>query len=142
MGRRIARRTDGALAIRARPRHDGHVSAAEIDSYLAALDDARLARLSELRAELVALLPGAEQGISYGAPAFRLNGKLVAGFSASASHLSYFPHSGSVLGTLDPALLEGRQWSKGALRFTVDAPLDKSLVATLVSARIAEIADA
>lgn len=116
MGRRIERRIDGVLAIRA--------------------------RLSELRAELVALLPGAEQCLSYGAPAFRLNGKLVAGFSASASHLSYLPHSGSVLGTLEPSLLEGRSWSKGALRFTVDASLDGSLIATLVSARLAEIADA
>jgi uncharacterized protein YdhG (YjbR/CyaY superfamily) len=117
------------------------MSSAEIDKYLESLDDAHRALLSQLRADLVALLPDSEQGLSYGAPAFRVNGRLVAGFSASTSHLSYLPHSGTVLAALDPAVLEGYTWSKGALRFPIDGPLDASLVASLVSARLAEIAD-
>lgn len=134
------RLTGGALATTDQLRHDVSVSAADIDSYLESLDDRRRVRLSELRAELMALLPDAEQCISYGAPAFRVNGRLVAGFSASASHLSYLPHSGSVLGTIDPSVLEGYSWSKGAVRLPIDEALDRDLVATLVNARLKELA--
>lgn len=38
-----------------------------------------------------------EAGISYRIPAFRLHGKVVAGFAAFEWHLSYLPCSGSVL---------------------------------------------
>lgn len=117
------------------------MSAAEIDSYLAGLDDARRGPLAQLRADLIALLPDAVEGLAYGAPVVTVHGRRVAGFSASTRHLSYLPHSGTVLSALDPALLEGYAWSKGALRFAVGVPLDKGLVATLVNARLAEIAD-
>jgi uncharacterized protein YdhG (YjbR/CyaY superfamily) len=116
------------------------MSATEVDAYLAALDETQRSTLLHLRADLVALLPDAEQCISYGAPAFRLEGKLVAGFSASTSHLSYLPHSGTVLAALDPAVLAGYGWSKGALKFPIDVPLDRGLVATLVKARLGELA--
>jgi uncharacterized protein YdhG (YjbR/CyaY superfamily) len=115
------------------------MSTTEIDHYLEALDDAHRAPLSHLRADLAALLPDAEQCLSYGAPAFRLKGKLVAGFSASTSHLSYLPHSGTVLAALDPAVLKGYTWTKGALKFPVGERLDRDLVTTLVNARLSEI---
>ena len=115
------------------------MSAAEIDHYLEALDDAHSAPLVQLCADLLALLPDAEQCLSYGAPAFRLKGKLVAGFSASTSHLSYLPHSGTVLAALDLAVLEGYSWSKGALKFPIGEPLDRDLVTVLVNARLREI---
>ena len=35
--------------------------------------------------------------ISYRVPAFRLHGKVIAGFAAFKNHLSYLPFSGSVL---------------------------------------------
>jgi uncharacterized protein YdhG (YjbR/CyaY superfamily) len=40
--------------------------------------------------------PEAEQGISYGVPAFNVRGKTVAGFAAFRNHLSYLPHSDAV----------------------------------------------
>jgi uncharacterized protein YdhG (YjbR/CyaY superfamily) len=112
----------------------------EIDSYLASLDQPGRSTLERLRSTIREIVPDAEEGLSYGAPAFRVDGTTVAGFAASKNHLSYLPHSGSVLATLDPALLEGYEWSKGALRFAVAAPLPKSLVEALITARRAEIA--
>jgi uncharacterized protein YdhG (YjbR/CyaY superfamily) len=84
------------------------------------------------------IVPEAEQGISYGAPAFKVQGKAVAGFAVFKSHLTYVPHSGSVLATLadDTAAYET---SKGSLRFAVDKPLPKRLVKKLVSARMREL---
>ena len=67
-----------------------------IDEYLATLDEPKRATLTSLRDTIMAIVPEAEQCISYGMPAFKLRGKTIAGFAAFKNHLSYLPHSGSV----------------------------------------------
>lgn len=114
------------------------VPAAEIDDYLATLDDTKRATLEQLRQDILSFIGDAEQGLSYGVPAFRLGGKVVAGFSAAARHLSYLPHSGSVLASMSPTDLEDYEWSKGALKIAVDRPLPRRLVGKLIAARRAE----
>src|SRR5450755_3665760 len=98
------------------------VSAQEIDQYLEALEEPKRATLALLRQAILAVLPGAEQGISYGVAAFRVRGKTVAGFAAFKNHLSYLPHSGSVFPALSDEL-EGYRFSSGALQFPIDSPL-------------------
>jgi uncharacterized protein YdhG (YjbR/CyaY superfamily)/gluconate kinase len=110
----------------------------DIDRYLAGLDDQRRMTLERLRASILAVVPGAEPGVSYGVPAFRIGGKVVAGFSASQRHLSYLPHSGSVLVTL-AGEVAGYRTSKGSLHFSVDEPLPDDLVRMLVTARLREL---
>jgi uncharacterized protein YdhG (YjbR/CyaY superfamily) len=113
------------------------MSAQEIDDYLAALDETKRATLSQLRKTILEIIPDAEQCISYGMPAFRVNGKVVAGFAAFTNHVAYFPHSGSTLGTLKDELA-GFSQTKSSLHFAVDSPLPKNLVAKLIAARTAE----
>jgi uncharacterized protein YdhG (YjbR/CyaY superfamily) len=72
------------------------VSAQEIDQYLDALEEPKRTTLAQLRQTILDILPEAEQGISYGVPAFKVRGKTIAGFAAFKNHLSYLPHSGSV----------------------------------------------
>ena len=57
-----------------------------IDEYLAGLSPENRAALRKVRRAVHAAAPGAEECISYVMPAFRLNGKLIAGFKAAASH--------------------------------------------------------
>jgi uncharacterized protein YdhG (YjbR/CyaY superfamily) len=114
------------------------VAPQEIDRYLATLDEPKRSTLEALRESILAILPEAEQCISYGAPAFKVNGKTVAGFAAFKNHLSYLPHSGSVLATL-PDDVAPYETSKGSLRFAVDKPLPKRLVKKLVSARLRQL---
>jgi uncharacterized protein YdhG (YjbR/CyaY superfamily) len=116
------------------------VSEQEIDDYLAGLDEPKRSTLSELRQTIARILPDAEQCISYGLPAFRLHGKVVAGFAAFKNHLSYLPHSGSVFAALGDDLT-GYPRSSGALRFPVDTPLPADLVAKLVAARLRQIGE-
>jgi len=68
-------------------------------------------------------------------PAFRIDGRVIAGFAAFKNHLSYLPHSGSVLPELADHLA-GYARSDGALRFPIDAPLPKPLVEKLISVRL------
>ena len=114
------------------------MAANEIDAYLAALDEPKRATLEALRTSILAVVPDAEQGISYGMPAFKVRGKTVAGFAAFKGHLSYLPHSGSVLAALGDAVA-GYETSKGSLKFAVDTPLPAGLVQRLVTTRLREL---
>lgn len=114
------------------------MSAAEIDAYLAGLDEPKRSTLSTLRATILDVVPGAEQGIAYGMPAFRLHGGIIAGFAAFTHHLSYLPHSGSVLSEL-PDDLAGYGTTAGTLHFPIDAPLPRTLVEKLIAVRIREL---
>ena len=111
---------------------------AEIDAYLETLEPEKRATLAALRDTILEVLPEAEQTMSYGMPAFKVQGKAVAGFAAHKAHLSYLPHSGTVLGELGDEVA-GYQTSKGALRFPVDTPLPKPLVQSLLRARLREL---
>ncbi|MBV8462947.1 MAG: DUF1801 domain-containing protein [Acidimicrobiales bacterium] len=110
------------------------MSKKEIDDYLAGLDEPKRGTLESLRRTIVDLVPEAEQGISYGLPAFRVDGTVIAGFAAFKNHLSYLPHSGSVFPELR-AELAGYKTSTGALQFPIDRPPPKSLVRKLISVR-------
>src|ERR687886_741700 len=94
----------------------------EIDAYLDALEEPKRSTLARLRDTIMAIVPDAEQCISYGMPAFRLRGKTVAGFAAFKHHLSYLPHSGSVIPQLGKEL-QGYTSTSGSLHFPVDQPL-------------------
>jgi uncharacterized protein YdhG (YjbR/CyaY superfamily) len=114
------------------------VSQQEIDEYLATLDEPKRSTLEELRRTIAAILPEAEQCISYGMPTFKVRGNAVAGFAAFKNHLSYFPHSGTVLPEL-PEEVAGYGASKGTLQFAVDTPLPRSLVEKLIAVRLREL---
>jgi uncharacterized protein YdhG (YjbR/CyaY superfamily) len=114
------------------------VATAEVDRYVAALDEPKRSTLEAVRRSILEVLPEAEQCISYGMPAFNVAGKTVAGFAAFKHHLSYLPHSGSVLSTL-ASDVAGYERSKGALRFAIDKPLPKPLVKKLITARMREL---
>ena len=113
------------------------MSKQEIDAYLAALEEPKQSTLRELRHTIVGIIPDAEQCISYRMPAFRLRGKVVAGFAAFKNHLSYLPHSGSVLPELRDEVAE-YETTKGSLHFPVDAPLPHALVKKLIDVRISQ----
>jgi uncharacterized protein YdhG (YjbR/CyaY superfamily) len=110
----------------------------EIDDYLAKIEEPKRATLEVLRATILEILPAAEQGIAYGMPAFKVGGKTVAGFAAFKGHLSYFPHSGSVLSEIGDAV-SGYDTSKGSLKFAIDKPLPEALVRKLIAARLREL---
>jgi uncharacterized protein YdhG (YjbR/CyaY superfamily) len=116
------------------------MSAQEIDAYLEGLDEAKRSTLQELRQTILGIVPDAEQCISYGLPAFRLHGQVVAGFGAFKNHLSYLPHSGSVVPALgDDAA--GYGGTKGSLHFPIDRPLPKPLVEKLIALRLRQISE-
>ena len=108
-----------------------------IDECLATLSDDKRAALEKLRKTIKAAAPKAEECISYGLAAFRLDGKPLVAFGATANHCAFYLMSGS---TVEAHLDELKDYatSKGTIRFQADNPLPAALVRKLVKARIAE----
>ena len=115
----------------------GKAKANTIDAYLAAIGDDKRAALEQLRKTIRAAVPGAEECISYQLPAFRLDGKPLVLFGATATHCAFYPGSGTAVEAHRDEL-KGYSTSKGTIRFQPDKPLPASLVRKLVKYRIAE----
>ena len=114
------------------------MSARDVDDYLLRLDEPKRSTLAAVRRTILEIIPEAEQVISYRVPAFRVDGATVAGFAAFTNHLSYLPFSGSVLPALADQLTDYTM-TKSALHFAVDRPLPKSILETLIRARLEEL---
>ena len=106
-----------------------------IDEYLAALSNDKRAALERLRKTIRAAAPRAEECISYQLPAFRLDGKLLVAFGATANHCAFYP---STVVEAHKDELKDYGTSKGTIRFQADNPLPATLVRKLVKARIAK----
>ena len=109
-----------------------------IDRHLKKFSGAQLETLQHLRETILSIVPNAKETISYGMPAFEIDGKVVAGFDGFKKHCSYFPHSGSVLEELE-GFPEWCEVSKGTLKFPIGKKLPKTLVRRLVSVRRRQI---
>jgi uncharacterized protein YdhG (YjbR/CyaY superfamily) len=107
------------------------------NEYLKAVSKDKRAALETLRKNIKAAVPEAEEDISYGVPAFRLNGKFLVAYAAAKNHCAFYP--GSVVQSLKE--LENYDTSKGTIRFPPGKPLPAALVRKLVKLRIAKIAD-
>src|SRR5438094_81362 len=108
-----------------------------IDEYLALLSDDKRATLEKLRKTIKTAAPKAEECISYGLPAFRLKGRMLVGFGATANHCAFYPMSSSTVEAHQDELKD-YETSKGTIRFQADQPLPAALVRKLVKARIGE----
>ena len=120
-----------------RPSAKQHSGSGDVDKYLAKVPPPARTTLQKIRAVIRSAAPReATEAISYGIPAFKYYGMLVA-FAAFAYHCSFFPASGELLKEFAKDLKD-YPCSKGTIRFAVDKPLPASLVKKLVKARAAK----
>ena len=108
-----------------------------IDEYLKNVRPDHRKTLQKLRQTIQTAAPKAEECISYGIPAFRLNRRLLVFFAAWASHCAFYPGSAATLKNFRNEL-RNFETSKGTIRFSPDKSLPGALVKKLVKTRIAE----
>ena len=116
---------------------DPSVGTADVEAFLAALPDEQRDALESLRATIRSVVPTATEGISYGIPTFKLNGRPLVGFGAVKGHCAFYLMSTAVMDAHRDELA-AYDLGKGTIRFQPDAPVPAALVRTLVEARIAE----
>lgn len=90
-----------------------------------------------MRERILEIIPNATEVISYGMPAFKVDGHIVAGIMAAKNHVGYYPFSGSVL-SLFPKELAKYKTTKSAIHIPIGESLSKVLIAKLIKARIAQ----
>ncbi len=89
----------------------------------------------EMRQRILAIIPDADEIVSYGMPAFRVNGVIACGMKAAKNHVGYYPFSSSVLPLFEKELAKFSR-TKSALHVPVDKPLNQALLKKLISARL------
>lgn len=104
---------------------------ASIDAYLDQVPPGQRAALQALRETIRAAAPEAVEAISYGMPAFRLDGKAICYFAAARRWCAFYPG-----GLVEPfaAELTAFSTSKGAIRFQPDQPIPEPLLRRIVAA--------
>ena len=109
-----------------------------MDDYLDDLPPAQKAALERVRSVVGDLAPDAEEGTSYGIPAFIYAGRPLLGFNAAKKHLSIYPFSPAAIDAVRDRL-DGFDVAKGTIRFSPDSPVPADVLADLVRARMQEI---
>ena len=109
----------------------------EIDAIHAALAPPARRALEAIRRAVHAAAPGAEEGLAYGMPAVRYEGKPLVAWRATAKHCAFHPLSGRTVADCAD-LLDGFDTSPGTVRFPAAGGLPKAVVTRMVALRIAE----
>ena len=108
-----------------------------IDEYLAHVNPDQRAALEKLRKIIRTVAPEAQECISYGIPAFRLNRCFLVAFGAWTSHCAFYPGSAPIKACRHQ--LENFETSKGTIRYSPEKPLPVGLVKKLVKAQMAKV---
>ena len=111
-------------------------TAESIDGYIHNCPENIQLILQKLRSSLQALMPEAQEVISYGIPTFKLKGKNVVHYAAFKNHISLFPGASGVQAFEEQ--LTFYTTSKGTIQFPLNQPLPMELITTIVKFRIEE----
>jgi len=110
---------------------------ATVDEYLATLPDASRSTLDKVRGMIKSAVPGAAEGMAYGMPGYKYDGRPLIYFAAAKNHLGLY----GIPTVIEAHKAELAQYdlSKGVIRFPIDKAPTAKLMKALLRARIAEI---
>jgi uncharacterized protein YdhG (YjbR/CyaY superfamily) len=112
--------------------------ARSVQAYIAASPPESRKALKEMRGLIRAAAPGATEKISYGIPAFNLNGKYLAYIAGWKKHISLYPVTSGVARKLKDEIKPYRT-GKGTLQFPIAERMPKGLIRRILKVRVAEV---
>lgn len=108
----------------------------DIDDYISGFSPEVQAILQEIRSTIQAVVPGAEEKISYQIPAFTLGGKVFIFFAAFKKHIGlYPPMKGDAKLEKETARYAGE---KGNLQFPLSEPMPYALIGRIAKFKARE----
>jgi uncharacterized protein YdhG (YjbR/CyaY superfamily) len=109
-----------------------------IDAALRKVEPRKRAHLERIRKIAKAIVPDAEETISYRIPTLKYRGKPFLGFAAFAQHVGIFPFGGREIAVLKDEL-SAYSLSKGTIRVPYDKPITKSLLSKIIRRKLKAI---
>lgn len=106
-----------------------------VDGYLKSLPAEQKTALERVRDVIRSAAPEAEEGISYGIPAYKYYGLLV-GFAAYKSHCTFFVMNNTYIDAHDE--LDRYDHSKSGIHFSPEKPLPVALIKRIIRDRMKE----
>jgi len=107
----------------------------DIDEYMANYPEEIQHLLLQVRATVKKTAPAAKEVISYGMPAFKLNGMLV-WFAAHSKHIGFYPGASGIEAFKEELSIYKN--AKGSVQFPFDKPLPLALITKIVKFRETE----
>ncbi len=112
-----------------------------VAEYIAAQPKASQRVLRSVRSVIRKALPGAEEVISYGIPAYRLHGYVVIYFAGWRDHYSLYPVNARRIAKLKPTSGSYEVNAKGTIRFPLDQRVPIKFIADIAKVREKEVAE-
>jgi uncharacterized protein YdhG (YjbR/CyaY superfamily) len=109
-----------------------------VDEYIGEQGDALRPKLEQVRAAIRRAVPEAVEGIGYGMPGYKLNGKPLLYFAGFKHHYSLFAASGTFFASLKEELKNYEQ-RKGTVHFSFNEPVPIKLISQIAKLRAAGI---
>jgi uncharacterized protein YdhG (YjbR/CyaY superfamily) len=110
-----------------------------VDDYIASQPKSVQGLLERVRGTIRRAVPGAEEVISYGIPAFKLNGRPVLYFAGWKQHYSLYPSTAPLVSAFRKELAPYEVNNKGTIRFPLSQPVPAKLIASLARFRAKEV---
>ncbi len=108
-----------------------------VSEYIKKVETVKQPALKAVRALVQKTIPKAEEGIAYGMPGYKFQGKPLFYFAAMKGHLGIYPTSGPMVTC--KALLKDFSTSKGCVRVPYESKLPTKVIVALLKARVQEI---
>ncbi|SFK31974.1 Uncharacterized conserved protein YdhG, YjbR/CyaY-like superfamily, DUF1801 family [Porphyromonadaceae bacterium KH3CP3RA] len=107
-----------------------------VDEYIAAFPEEVQNKLAQIRAIVKAAAPEAEESISYGIPAYKLNKRPLVYFAGNKKHIGFYATpTGHAAFTKE---LSRYKQGKGSVQFPLNEPLPLKLIERIVQFRVTE----
>lgn len=107
-----------------------------VEEYIESFPEEKQKLLKQVRRIVKKNAPGAEEGMGYGVPAYKTNGKPLVYFAAFAKHVGFYA-TPSGHKKFAKELSQYKQ-GKGSVQFPFEKPLPKELIAEIVKFRVKE----
>jgi uncharacterized protein YdhG (YjbR/CyaY superfamily) len=107
------------------------------DEYISSFPAATQILLQEVRRTIKNIAPEADESISYGMPAYKLNGKALVYFAGYKNHIGFYA-TPTGHAEFTEELAKYKQ-GKGSVQFSINEPIPLDLITKIVKFRISEV---
>src|SRR5688572_10983026 len=110
----------------------------DVTAYIAGFPRPVQTVLRRVRSIVRKAIPGADEGISYQIPTYKLHGRPVLYFAAFKEHYSVYPSNARLVAAFKDKL-KGYERSKGTIRFPLSEPVPAKLIEGIAKFRANEV---